>query len=69
MADYLEQKNQQHTKATEDFIRKIDKFFDCLNGGHVWRAQTKLKKNLKPYYKAEIEKTDPEENRLKVLSL
>ena len=67
MADYLEFQGHEHTKATEEFIRKVDKFFDCLNGGHVWKAQTKLKKNLKPYYQAEIEKTDPEKNRLKVL--
>ena len=31
MADYLEEQNQQHTKATEELIRKADKFFDCLN--------------------------------------
>lgn len=66
MADYLELQGHEHTKATEYFIRMVDKFFDCLNGGHVWKAQTKLKNNLKPYYQAEIEKTDPEENRLKV---
>jgi hypothetical protein len=37
------------TKETEQFIRLVDQFFDCLNVNSTYKGQKKINKALYPY--------------------
>lgn len=44
------------TKATEQFIRNLDRFFDCLNVCNLSECKEKRKKDLWPYRDASDER-------------
>ncbi len=45
----LEVVSKEKTRETRVFIRKIDKFFDCLNVRCTQAAKFKLKDSIAPY--------------------
>ena len=62
MANALEYFKDPDTKETELFIRKFDRFFDCLNVRRMSESGKKRKDNLRPY-------TSPDDERLTVCIL
>ena len=61
VANALEMVYGDRTSATTEFIRHMDKFFDCLNVRNLNEGQQKRKDNLKPF-------TDPNDPRLDYLT-
>jgi len=53
MADTLAIQGYEHTKATEEFIRLVDQFFDCLNVSQTFQGQKARKPALYPYKHAD----------------
>lgn len=53
VANALNFQGKHHTKGTEDFCRKFDKFFDCLNGQYKDQGTHTKKKELEPYRKVD----------------
>ena len=49
MANALQFQGKFATKGTEEFVRKFDKFFDCLNGQFENQGTYTRKEALKPY--------------------
>uniref|UniRef100_A0A7M5VCI7 Transposable element P transposase n=1 Tax=Clytia hemisphaerica TaxID=252671 RepID=A0A7M5VCI7_9CNID len=46
----LDKQNLQSTTSTRKYIRKMDRFFDCLNGWSLFIGQRRNKDDLKPYF-------------------
>eukprot|EP00111_Clytia_hemisphaerica_P017378 TCONS_00051407-protein len=46
----LDKQNLQSTTSTQKYIRKMDRFFDCLNGWSLFIGQRTNKDDLKPYF-------------------
>ncbi len=55
----LQLMSREKTRETQNFIRMVDKFFDCLNVKGPKVALLKRKENLKPY-------SSPNDERFKV---
>ena len=49
VAQNLEDLNDPQLRETIDFIRMVDRFFDCLNGHNTTRGKYTLKPNPNPY--------------------
>ena len=62
VADGLSYYGDPDTKATEQFCRIMDRFFDCLNVRCLEAWKEKKKNDLKPY-------TDPNDRRLQVMEV
>ena len=46
----LDKQNLKSTTATREYIRKIDRFFDCLNGWSLFIGNRRNKPDLSPYW-------------------
>ena len=49
VADGLAYFGDPDTKATEEFVRHFDRFFDCLNVRNLSECKERRKKDLCPY--------------------
>ena len=49
VANTFEYQGRADTKGTQDFVRKFDYFFDCLNGRYKSQGQNEAKPGLHPY--------------------
>lgn len=49
VADAIEMLHGEHTSETVQFIRHMDRFFDCLNVRCLGEAEKKRKSDLKEY--------------------
>ena len=49
MADVLQTQGHEHTKATQEFVRIVDQFFDCLNVTQTFIGQKSRKPAFYPY--------------------
>lgn len=49
VADCFAYFGDPETKATEQFIRNFDRFFDCLNVRNLSECKERRKKDLRPY--------------------
>jgi hypothetical protein len=62
VANALHHLGDTATTETEIFVRKFDKFFDCLNGRNLQEHHHRKKPNLAPY-------SSPTDERLSVCEL
>jgi len=64
----LEQMNWDNTKETVEFIRRVNDFFDMLNGAHTAQGARTLNPNLEPYTSQDDERFAALEDFLSYLS-
>ena len=62
MANRLNYQDKPETKGTEEFCRKFDYFFDCLNGQHGKQGLFDRKPALKPYRSVDDDRITVSEN-------
>ncbi|XP_052130160.1 uncharacterized protein LOC127751122 [Frankliniella occidentalis] len=60
VANYLQQENWPNTSETANFIRKVNDWFDMMNGNYFTEGQRKRNPNLDPYE----DKNDPRFQKL-----